>query len=247
MIQLRNGDCLEVMKDIPYKSIDLVLTDPPYGLTANKWDSVIDFSKMWELLERVTRKGCPIVLFGNEPFSTYLRMSNISNYKYDIIWKKTTPTNFLNAKIQPLRIYENILVFGYGNIDYFPQKTKGHNRKVSRAVSKEKGKKTTNYNSYKNTTYDSTERYPLNVVEFKTDKQKQSFHPTQKPVNLLIYLIRQFSKEGAKVLDFTMGSGSTGVACEIEKRGFYGIEKDKNLFDIAKKRIEEQRKLITLF
>lgn len=238
-IELWQGDCLELMKNIPDGSVDLVLTDPPYGTTACKWDSVIPFEPMWEQLNRIIKPNGAICLFGSEPFSSALRTSNIKDFKYDWYWQKTTPTGFLNAKKQPLRNIETISVFYSKQPTYNPQKTYGHKRKVSLAKHKQNCKKAEEYNDYGLASYDSTERYPTQILQFKTDRQKSALHPTQKPVALLEYLIRTYTNEGETVLDFTMGSGSTGVACVNTNRHFIGIELDEGYFNIAKKRIEE--------
>lgn len=229
------GDCLEEMKNIPDGSVDMVLTDPPYGTTACKWDTVIPFEPMWYQLKRVIKKNGAIVLFGSQPFTSSLVMSNPSLFRYSLVWQKTTPTGHLNAKRMPLRVHEDISVFG-GN-SYFPQKTTGHPRKVSTAHHKRQSKQTPSYGPHRLTTYDSTERYPTSVLTFKTDKQKEAFHPTQKPVALMEYLIKTYTNEGETVLDFTMGSGTTGVAAKNLGRHFIGIERDERYFEIARKRI----------
>lgn len=238
-VNLMRGDCLELMKNIPDGSVDLVLTDPPYGITACKWDSVIPFEPMWEQLNRIIKPNGAIVLFGSEPFSSALRVSNIKHFKYDWYWQKTTPTGFLNAKKQPLRNVETISVFYSKQPTYNPQKTYGHKRKISLAKHKQNCKKAEEYNDYGLASYDSTERYPTQILQYKTDRQKSALHPTQKPVALLEYLIRTYTSEGETVLDFTMGSGSTGVACVNTNRRFIGIELDPGYFDIATKRISE--------
>lgn len=238
-INLMHGDCLELMKEIPDDSVDMILTDPPYGITACKWDITIPFEPMWKQLNRIIKDNGAICLFGNEPFSSILRSSNIKNYKYDWYWNKTTPTGFLNAKKQPLRRVETISVFYSKQPTYNPQKTYGHKRKVSTAKHKLNSKETENYKEHKLTNYDSTERYPTQVLEFKSDKQKSALHPTQKPVELLEYLIKTYTTENETVLDFTMGSGSTGVACVNTNRNFSGIELDDTYFEKAKKRIED--------
>ena len=239
MVNLYSGDCLELMKDISSGSVDLILTDPPYGTTNCRWDTIIPFDPMWEQLKRIIKPNGAICLFGCEPFSSALRMSNIKNFKYDWYWQKTTPTGFLNAKKQPLRNIETISVFYSKQPIYNPQKTHGHKRKVSLAKHKQNCKKAEEYNDYDLDSYDSTERYPTQTLRFKTDRQKSALHPTQKPVDLLEYLIRTYTNEGETVLDFTAGSGSTGVACVNTNRRFIGIELDEGYFNIAKKRIEE--------
>ena len=235
MIDLQKGDCLELMKEIPTGSIDAVITDPPYGTTACKWDSVIDFGLMWEQLNRIIKPNGAIVLFGSEPFSSALRMSNIKNYKYDWVWIKEQGTGFLNSKKQPLKNNEQMCVFYKKQPLYNPQMRKGF-----KPYRTEKGGLTDNYNKdsvSKVITESNGDRYPLNTLTFKRDKNKQ--HPTQKPVALMEYLIKTYTNEKETVLDFTMGSGSTGVACKNTNRNFIGIEQDEKYFDIATKRINE--------
>ena len=241
MVQLHKGDCLELMKSIPDGSIDAIITDPPYGTTACKWDSVIDFTLMWEQLNRIVKPNGAIVLFGSEPFSSALRMSNIKNYKYDWVWDKVKGTGFLNAKKQPMRNHEIVSVFYKKQCTYNPLKTKGHNKKES---FRGKHLQTEVYGIMKNDySYSSTERFPRSIQVFSTDTQNSSFHPTQKPVELMEYLIKTYTNETETVLDFTMGSGSTGVACVNTNRNFIGIEMDENYFNIATKRIEEAQEL----
>ena len=240
-MNLMHGDCLELMKEIPDNSVDLILADLPYGTTQCKWDSIIPFEPMWKQLNRIIKDNGAICLFGSEPFSSVLRLSNIKNYKYDWYWNKTTPTGFLNAKKQPLRRVETISVFYGKQPTYNPQKTYDHKRKVSTSKHKLNSKETEIYKEHKLTNYDSTERYPTQVLEFKSDKQKSALHPTQKPVELLEYLIKTYTTENETVLDFTMGSGSTGVACVNTNRNFRGIELDDTYFEIAKKRIEDAK------
>lgn len=241
MIDLRKGDCLELMKNIPDGSVDMILCDLPYGTTDCKWDNVIPFEPLWEQYKRVINPNGAVVLFGSGMFTALLMCSNKKMWKYNLIWEKTTPTGFLNAKIMPLRTHEDICVFCVGKTKYNPQKTAGHKRKVSTAEHKRNCKETEDYGKHGLTTYDSTERYPRSVLKFKTDKQKCALHPTQKPVALLEYLIRTYTNEGETVLDNCMGSGSTGVACVKTGRKFIGIELDEKYFDIAKNRIEEAK------
>jgi len=227
-MELYKGDCLEVMKFIPDGSVDAIITDPPYGTTACKWDSVIDFNLMWEQLNRIIKPNGAIVLFGSEPFSSALRMSNIKNYKYDWVWMKR-PVNFLNAKKQPLRKTERISVFNVKK--YNPQglikKTRINKRSNSTETNGKHGKE--NVSHYTN--------YPTDVLEFIGQR---GLHPTQKPVSLMEYLIKTYTNENETVLDFTMGSGSTGVAANNLKRNFIGIEQDEKYFDIAVKRINNE-------
>ena len=212
--------------------VDCIITDPPYGTTACKWDTVIPFDDMWERLNKLIKPNGAIVLFGSEPFSSVLRVSNIKNYKYDWIWEKEIGTGHLNAKKQPLRNSENISIFYKKQPLYRPQFEKGSPYKAFT------GKVPENYNhSKKVETINNGFRYPKTIVKFKT--QREGLHPTQKPTDLLEYLIKTYTNENETVLDFTMGSGSTGVACMNTNRKFIGIELDKNYFDIASKRIEE--------
>ena len=240
MVELFNGDCLEVMKTIPDNSVDFILTDPPYGTTNCRWDRIIPFEHMWEQLNRIIKPNGAICLFGSEPFSSALRMSNIKNFKYDWYWQKTTPTGFLNAKKQPLRNIETISVFYSKQPKYNPQKTSGHKRKISLAKHKQNCKKAEEYNDYGLASYDSTERYPTQILQFKTDRQKSALHPTQKPVALLEYLVKTYTDEGQIVLDFAFGSCSCGEACINTNRNFIGIELDKQYFEIGKKRLEDK-------
>jgi DNA modification methylase len=233
MINLLKGDCLEQMKQIPSGSIDAIITDPPYGTTACKWDSVIPFEPMWEQLNRIIKPNGAIVLFSSEPFSSALRMSNIKNYRYDWVWVKEQGTGFLNSKKQPLKNNEQICVFYKKQPLYSPQMRQGF-----KPYKTKKGGLTDNYRKDSVSeviTESNGERYPLNTLEFKRDKSKQ--HPTQKPVALMEYLIKTYTNEGETVLDFTMGSGSTGVACKNLNRSFIGIELDDKYFEIAENRI----------
>ena len=239
-VTLGHGDCLELMKTIPSGSVDMVLTDPPYGTTACKWDSVIPFELMWAELKRIIKPNGAIVLFGSEPFSSALRMSNIKQYKYDWVWEKSHATGHLNAKKQPMRNNEVISVFYGKQCFYNPQlieknyvdkriksgncetQTLGAYRQVSRSIPFNMG-------------------YPKSILKFNSPFKggEAGLHPTQKPVALLEYLIKTYTKENETVLDFTMGSGSTGVAAKNLNRKFIGIELDQNYFEIAKKRIQE--------
>ena len=329
MIQLYNGDCLELMKNIPDGSVDLVLTDPPYGTTACKWDSVIPFEPMWEELKRIVKRGGAIVLFGSEPFSSLLRASNIDWYKYDWIWEKPNGSGFLSANILPLKNHENISVFyqtfsdcydttemfsklkeymqtekkkaklngkqirdllgSYMGSHYFtngsqfciptadaysklqttgffdmpfleltekyqnerqkskiddfntynPQFTSGKPYECKRGSEAEVFSGVKNQKS-EHITKNDGKRYPKTVLKFN---KETGSHPTQKPVDLLEYLIRTYTNEGETVLDFTCGSGSCGVACVNTNRNFIGIELDKGYFDIAEKRINEAQNI----
>lgn len=227
------GDCLQVMPALG--KVDAVLADPPYGTTQCSWDVIIPFVAMWCALKSVTRQGTPIVLFGSEPFSSLLRASNLSQFKYDWIWDKPKATGFLNAKKQPLRGHETISVFCEGVPPYSPQMSNGHARKVS---FRGKHLQTDVYGEMAGDySYDSTDRYPKSVLTFSSDTQNSSFHTTQKPVALMEYLALTYSERGDTVLDFTMGSGTTGVACVKQGRKFIGIENDAKHFESACRRI----------
>lgn len=246
---LYNGDCLEELKNVPDKSVQLILTDLPYGTvkntTACKWDDVIPMEKLWPEFERIIKDDGAIVLFSQQPFTSYLISSNLNLYKYNWIWKKNKYANFLNVRYQPGKLTEDICVFGKmgcsytpkGNMKYNPQMAKGEPYK-----SKGKGNRGASSSvrgDLKQIPIDNKgERYPTNILEFSLDSEK--LHPTQKPVELLRYLIRTYTDEGDTVLDATMGSGSTGVAAALENRDFYGIEKDENYFNIAKERIDKE-------
>lgn len=240
MVKLMKGDCLELMKDIPDGSIDMILCDLPYGTTRNKWDIVIPFDKLWKQYNRVIKDNGAIALFGSGIFTAELILSNKSLWKYNLIWEKTQASGFLNAKKMPLRTHEDICIFYKKLPTYNPQKTTGHNRKVTKAEHRVGSKRSTNYGSHGLTTYDSTERYPKSILTFSKDTQKCAVHPTQKPVALLEYLIKTYTNEGDLVLDNCMGSGSTGVASINNNRNFIGIELDEKYFEIACSRIEEE-------
>lgn len=239
-MNLMKGDCLERMKEIPDKSVDMVLTDPPYGTTACKWDSVIPFDLMWKELKRITKDRAAVALFGCEPFSSSLRMSNMKYYRYDWFWLKARFTGNLLAKRQPLRRVETVSIFYRKQPAYQPYTEEinplggsvpslsftevGHAKKESQATYRRPEYKTKN---------NVLSGYPVS---------ERGLHPTQKPVTLLEYLIKTYTFEGETVLDFTMGSGSTGVACVNTGRNFIGIERDDKYFEIAKERIEQKEK-----
>lgn len=230
------GDCLEVMPIfIESNSIDMVLCDPPYGTTQCKWDTPLDLKKIWLEINRITKLNATICFFGVEPFSSFLRMSNIKNFKYDWYLKKNSVDGFLNAKKQPLREYEIASIFYRKQPKYKPQlvKIKPFKTKIN-STGKQSGRLGKVDLSLKYETRDF--KYPKNTIEFNT--VKKAVHPTQKPIALLEYLIKTYTLENEMVLDFTMGSGSTGVACKNLNRKFIGIEKEKKYFDIAKNRIE---------
>ena len=225
------------MNDIPDKSIDMILCDLPYGTTKNKWDSIIDLDELWNHYNRIIKDNGAIVLTAQTPFDKVLGVSNLKMLKYEWIWEKTSATGHLNAKKMPMKAHENILVFYKKPPTYNPQKTTGHERKVSTAKHKRNSKNSSNYGESSATTYDSTERYPRSVQLFSTDKQKSSLHPTQKPVALFEYLIRTYSNEGETVLDNCMGSGTTAVACMNTNRSYIGFELDRDYYELANERI----------
>jgi site-specific DNA-methyltransferase (adenine-specific) len=309
MIQLIKGECLEAMKQIPTGSVDAIITDPPYGTTACKWDSVIDFDLMWEQLNRIIKPNGAIVLFGSEPFSSALRMGNIKNYKYDWVWEKEQGTNQNLCKVAPLKKHENILVFKNSNFVDFSNYIKskrmslGYSKKdvdlkmgLSTAYSWWEGRKSgirlpsnkqyillknilkldnrfdelilkerytpqmskgkpyavirngkTEFDPINNTmqkktdTINKGDRYPTSILKFNREL-KNRHHPTQKPILLMEYLIKTYTEENDTVLDFTMGSGSTGVACKNLNRNFIGIELDDKYFEIAENRINNLNK-----
>lgn len=239
-IVIYHADCLKMMPLLASDNtkVDLILTDLPYGTTNCKWDSIIDLNSMWKCIDDLISPSTPVLLFAQQPFTTVLGASNMKNLRYNWVWEKTQGTVFLNAKKMPLKCHEDILVF-YKNLPvYNPIKTEGHRRKVSLAKHKAGCKKSDIYHECDNhVNYDSTQRYPRSVIKFKSDKQTCALHPTQKPVALLEYLIRTYTNENDTVLDFTMGSGSTGVACSRSNRKFIGIDNDIVSFNVAKNRL----------
>jgi site-specific DNA-methyltransferase (adenine-specific) len=237
-MQLLNGDCLQEMLAIPDKTVGLILTDLPYGTTACKWDTIIPFEPLWAQYRRVIKDNAAIVLTASQPFTSVLVASNIKQFKYSWIWDKTRGSNFQNARFQPMKSHEDILVFGSGKIRYYPQywygkpyETKARERKSE--IEGLSGGSAANYMTA--TISEDGKRYPLSILRFKRDADR--VHPTQKPVALMEYLIRTYTNEGDLVVDSCMGSGTTGVACVNTKREFIGIEKDTCIFDGAVKRI----------
>ncbi len=228
------GDCLEIMKIIPDKSIDLILADLPQGITKNKWDVIIDFNLLWEQYLRIAKENCAIILFANQPFTTELINSNKKIFRYSLVWQKTNPTGFFNAKKMPLRTHEDICVFYKKLPVYNPIKTTGHARKVSSAHHKRNSIQSENYGKSKPTSYDSTERYPNSVLKFSLDKQKRKGHGTIKPLALLEYLINTYSNQGGVVLDNCAGVGSTAIACKNTNRDYILIEKEERYFNLIK-------------
>lgn len=251
-MRLMHGDCLEFMKEIPDGSVDLVLTDPPYGATACKWDSIIDFGEMWSQLNRVMSKGSSALLFASGQFEPRVMLSNLDAYKYKWVWVKNKKGLFVHAKNRPMTAHESVLVFseypmghhsmlGENRMRYNPQglcdcdvvhRRSGVMPDVMGGFRP----------SHKKETRQTKKGYPNDVLYFDCPPQKERVHQTQKPVELLEYMIRTYTDEGQTVLDFTMGSGSTGVACVNTGRDFIGIELDDVYFEIARKRIEDAKR-----
>ena len=255
--RLMLGDCLERMEEIPDGSVDMILTDPPYGTTACKWDSIIPLEPMWEQLKRIIKPNGAIVMTASQPFTTTLIASNMKMFKYCWVWDKIKPYGVFGAKLKPLKRCEDIVVFSSGftangskkNMPYYPQMTDAKTENVRPAnkgsnntdfVNGKRNKKVINKSD---TNYNPEKRYPDGVIKISSySKEVNSLnrvHPTQKPVSLMEYLIKTYTNESETVLDFTMGSGSTGVACKNLNRKFIGIEMDEGYFNIAKKRIGE--------
>ena len=237
-----NMDCLEGMKQIPDGTIDAVICDLPYGTTANKWDSVIPFDKLWTEYRRITKPNAAIVLFSQQPFTSALVMSNPQMFRYEWIWQKEQGTGFLNAKKMPMKEHENIMVFYRDLPIYNPIMKQGYEPYGGTT----KADTSSNYGSHGEVVKDNHgERYPTTIVQFDRDTDK--FHPTQKPVDLLRYLVLTYTNEGDTVLDNCMGSGTTAIACIKERRHFIGFELSKEYFDKAVKRIKAEQAQLTLF
>ena len=234
------GDCLELMKRIPNGSIDMVLSDLPYGTTRCRWDTPINLQELWKQYRRVVKENGAIVLFSAQPFTTELISSNKAMYRYEWIWRKTQPSGFMNAKKMPLRTHENIEIFYRKPPTYNPQMTHGHQRKTATAYGTRESDGSSCYGrEERNYTYDSTDRYPVDVLQYSTGDKSKRLHPTQKPVDLLEYLVKTYTNPGETVLDNCMGAGSTGVACMNTGREFVGMELDPEYYQIAKERIEQ--------
>lgn len=236
-LQLYRGDCLDVMKDIPDGSVDLILTDPPYGTTACKWDSIIPLEPMWEQLKRIIKPNGAIVMTAAQPFTSVLVCSNLKMFKYEWVWVKTNCTGFANAKKQPLRQSESVLVFYKSQPTYNPQGITS--LKSPKKRTKETGD-VMGRTGFKDGYEQTVTNYPKNVLNVQSERG--TVHPTQKPVALMEYLVHTYTNEGETVLDFTMGSGTTGVACGNTGRKFIGIELDRDYYHIARKRIAEAYK-----
>lgn len=246
MIDLRKGDCLELMKDLPDKSIDAIIADLPYGTTACKWDTIIPFDKLWEQYERIIKPNGAIVLTAQQPFTSALIMSNTKLYKYNWHWNKVKPSSFFNAKNAPMKKVEDICVFSFGAIANGSKNLMIYNPQGLIECGKIRppkndsvpnqstiGKRPSRANSYRQ----EFTNYPTDLIEFSFEQKP--IHPTQKPVPLFEYLIKTYTNKGETVLDNTMGSGTTGVACINTNRNFIGMELDDKYFEIAKARINE--------
>lgn len=249
MINLIKGDCLDVMKTIPSGSIDAIITDPPYGTTACKWDSVLPFEPMWEQLNRIIKPNGAIVLFGSQPFTSALIMSNPKKFKYEWIWQKSHATGHLNSKKQPMRQHENICVFYNKQCTYNPQMIK--KSYIDKRTKSGQDKKVGVYSEFKKVErqIEFTDGYPKTIQYFATPFKggEGGKHPTQKPLSLMEYLIRTYTNENETVLDFTMGSGSTMIACQNTKRKGIGIELDKHYYEVSLKRFKQVTAQMQLF
>ena len=242
MYKLLHGDCLELMKKISDKSIDMILCDLPYGVTTkNKWDNIIPFEPLWEQYNRIIKDNGAIILFGQDKFTAKCMLSNEKNHRYNLIWKKVLSSGFLNANRMPLREHEDIMVFYKKLPTYNPQKVKGNPcHKKGKVVGKmnDDNLQNNNYGNFKCVETEGDMKFPTSILEFSKPHPSVSVHPTQKPVELLEWLIKTYTNENEMVLDNCMGSGSTGVAAVNTNRNFIGIELDENYFNIAKERIE---------
>lgn len=242
-IELYNADCLEKMKDIPDKSIDMILCDLPYGVTQNSKDIVIPFEPLWEQYNRIIKDNGAILLFAQGLFYVDVVNSNRKLFRYDLVWDKVLTSGFLNANRMPLRRHEQIAVFYKKLPTYNPQFTQGKPLH-SKGVNYMNNTTNNNYGKFENNSDDRkgcTEKYPTSIIECKKDHHSVCVHPTQKSVEMLEYLIKTYSNEGDTILDNTMGSGSTGVACVNTNRNFIGIELNEDYFNVAKRRIEEHQ------
>ena len=239
MIELNkiyNEDCLEGMKRIPDKSVDMILCDLPYGTTVCKWDTIIPFEPLWEQYERVIKDGGAIILTASQPFTTKLISSNFDWFKYELIWNKILPTGFAIAKIQPMKQHENVLVFGKGKVTYNPQMTpRERPRTYNRTHKNYEGSENLQKHDGKARTL--THYYPRSLLEFSNANNKSKVHPTQKPVPLFEYLIRTYTNENETILDNCMGSGTTAIACLNTNRNYIGFELDETYYNLANERI----------
>lgn len=241
-----NEDCLSGMSKLPDNSIDAIICDLPYGSTRNSWDVVIPLNELWVHYKRIIKEHGAIILFGQGMFTSLLMQSNTEWWRYNLIWYKPQPTGFLNASRMPLRVHEDICVFYKSLPVYNPIMIKSE-RKVSSALSKRNCVKTTNYGKHNLTDYDSDQRYPISILCFPKDIQTSSIHPTQKPVDLIRYLVLTYTMPGQVILDNCMGSGTTAIACIKEKRNYVGFEINKEYYNKALQRIREEQRQLKLF
>lgn len=249
--QLYHGDCLQEMNNIPDKSVDMVLCDLPYGTTPLHWDKEIPMGKLWEQYHRVCKDNCAILLFGQEPFSSLVRLSNLKEYKYDWYWEKEAFTNVFQVKKRPGKNVETISVFYSKQCTYNPQKYHHIGKPVTNKIGDLARFSTTQIGDKAKTRpleyHDDMTRYPKQVIRIERESRRSIVHPTQKPISLCEYLIKTYSNVGDTVLDNCMGSGSTGVACMNLDRKFIGIEKEENYYKIAIDRIEKVRNSLSLW
>lgn len=245
-MKLINGDCLEKMKDIESGSVDMVLTDPPYGTTACKWDTIIPIKPMWEQLKRIINPNGAIVMMASQPFTSIMISSNIKGFCYNWTWNKRKSGNIFLAKVQPMKVHEDVCVFSNnGKMPrFYPIKT--HRDKVKKSKNYGTGKAIGGSNKKEEKTYTYTHKNPISIIDISNASQKGKVHPTQKPVALMEYLIKTYTNENETVLDFTSGSFTTGIACVNLNRKFIGIELDKTYFDIGVNRMKEHIKCLGL-
>lgn len=232
-VNLMRGDCLELMKELPDASVDMIMCDLPYGKTSNRWDSIIPFEPLWEQYRRIAKPNAAIVLTASQPFTTALISSNMRDFRYSWVWDKTKSGNFALAKKQPMKSHEDVCVF------YRRQPTYNPVMEIRGPVRKKGGGKASNNFGITPTVSYNNEYYPKSIIRFSAASRIDHYHPTQKPVALMEYLIKTYTNEGETVLDNCMGSGTTGVACRNLNRQFIGIEQDGQYFEIAKRRIED--------
>lgn len=240
-IKLYQGDCIDIMKNLIKDNVkvDAIITDIPYGTTNCEWDNIIPLDEMWECIKNIRKDTTPILLFGNEPFNSFLRISNIKEYKYDIYWQKERATNIFQVKKRPGKVIETINVFYKKQPTYNPQMVKYDGPLRTNKVKNGKlGNLIDNNNKKPKEYQDNGLRFPLQIVTFQRDILSNNLHPTQKPLKLMEYLVKTFTNENDVVLDFTMGSGTTGLACKNLNRKFIGIELKEEYFNIAKNRLK---------
>lgn len=240
-MHLHNADCFDILPDIPDASVDMIFTDMPYGTTKNRWDMEIDLERLWKEYERIIKENGCIALWAQSPFDKVLACSNLKHYRYEWIIEKTNATGFLNARRAPLKAHENVLIFYRKQPVYNPQMTHDHKRKTPFAHQASQSRVSSDYNGFVPNSYDSTDRFPRDVLLFPWDKQKTALHPTQKPVSACEYFVRTYTDKGDTVLDSFMGSGSIGAACLNCGRNHIGIEKNTGYFEVALERLKKNR------